>query len=83
MDDGQQVKKGGITLCTDSFTLKEVLVLKDALEIKFNLKVSIHLKKGKKGTIYNRLYINKESFDKIKPFLKCYILDLFLYKLNL
>ena len=24
MDDGQQVKRGGVTLCTDSFDLEEV-----------------------------------------------------------
>src|SRR5277367_6883312 len=29
MDDGQQVKKGGVTLCTDSFDLEEVNILQE------------------------------------------------------
>jgi hypothetical protein len=28
MVDGQQVKRGGVTLCTDSFDLEEVNILK-------------------------------------------------------
>jgi hypothetical protein len=28
MDDGQQVKRGGVTLCTDSFNSKEVNILR-------------------------------------------------------
>jgi len=45
MDDGQYEKRGGLTLCTYSFTVEEVLLLKDALENKFNLICTIHKKR--------------------------------------
>ena len=37
MDDGQQVKRGGVTLCTDSFHSEEVNILREALKTNFNL----------------------------------------------
>lgn len=46
--DGQLVSKGGITLCTDNYTLSEVNTLIDALKNKFNAECSIHNKKNKK-----------------------------------
>jgi len=36
-DDGQFVKNGGITLCTDNYTLTEVELLIKALTSKYNL----------------------------------------------
>ena len=47
MDDGQQVKRGGVTLCTDSFDLEEVKILQEALKTNFNLETNIHKKKVK------------------------------------
>ena len=44
-DDGQQVKNGGVTLCTDNYTLTEVEVLIKALSNRYNLECSIHKKK--------------------------------------
>lgn len=45
MDDGQQVKRGGVTLCTDSYTKAEVSTLREVLKEKFNLDTSLHIKK--------------------------------------
>ncbi len=45
MDDGQQVKRGGVTLCTDSFNSDQVNSLKDMLFQNFNIITSIHKKK--------------------------------------
>ena len=47
MDDGQQVKKGGVTLCTDSYTTEGINILREALKTNFNLITSIHKKKVK------------------------------------
>ena len=47
MDDGQQVKRGGVTLCTDSFDLEEVKILQEAIKTNFNLETNIHKKKVK------------------------------------
>jgi hypothetical protein len=44
-DDGQQVKIGGVTLCTDSFKTDEIKILRDALKANFNLDTIIHNKK--------------------------------------
>ena len=41
MDDGQQVKRGGVTLCTDSFNSQEINILRDALKTNFNLIILI------------------------------------------
>jgi hypothetical protein len=61
------VKVGGITLCTDNFTLQEVNLLISALANKFDLDCSIHKKKGKLNLkIYNRIYLKKAKFDVLK-----------------
>ena len=82
MDDGQQVKRGGVTLCTDSYNSNEIQILRKALNTKFNLSTSIHLKKGKDSTIYERIYIQKSSLDEIKHSLKEHMHDSMLYKIN-
>ena len=79
MDDGQQVKRGGVTLCTDSFDLEEVNILKEALKLNFNLDTNIHHKKSK--TIYERIYIPKADLDEIKPSIIPHIHDSMLYKM--
>jgi len=81
-DDGQQVKKGGLTLCTDSYNTKEINILREALKNNFYLETSIHNKKGKDETIYERIYIKKEGFDNIKPSIIKHIHESMLYKIN-
>jgi len=82
MDDGQQVKRGGVTLCTDSFKSEEVGILRNALNSKFNLITSIHNKKGNNDSNYERIYINKSSLEDIKPLLKEHMHESMLYKIN-
>lgn len=81
--DGQLVKGGGITLCTDSYSLEEVKLLINALIEKFNIKCSIHNKKGRQGKVYHRIYIFKHSFNAIKPLLIKHVYKSFLYKLHI
>lgn len=82
MDDGQQVKRGGVTLCTDSFNSDHVNSLKDMLFQNFNIITSIHKKKVRDGTIYERIYINKESLEENKDKLIPYMHESMLYKIN-
>lgn len=82
MDDGQQVKRGGLTLCTDSFKSNEIEILRKALKTNFNLDTTIHNKKGKNGAMYERIYILKNSLDKLKPSLKEHMHESMYYKLN-
>jgi len=85
MDDGQQVKRGGVVLCTDSFKSEEVNTLREALKSNFNLITSIHTKKSnssESSNIYERIYINKSSLDEIKPTLKEHMHNSMWYKIN-
>jgi len=76
MGDGSRRNKG-ITLCTDSFSFKDVVNLINILKIKFNLDSTIHLENHKP-----RIYINKTELLKIIPFIKPYFDDHFLYKIE-
>jgi hypothetical protein len=82
MDDGQQVKRGGVTLCTDSFNSEEVNILREALKNNFNLITSIHMKKSKNDSLFERIYINKISLNEIKFLLKEHMHESMLYKIN-
>lgn len=73
MGDGSK-KNNGITLCTDNFTLKEVVLLVNILIIKFDINPSIHKEKNN-----FRIYINNKDLMKIKPYISPYFVDNFLY----
>jgi hypothetical protein len=81
MDDAQFNKKGGLTLCSDSFTLNEVILLKDTLFDNFNLICSIHIKNILKGQY--RIYISKKSLNNLQSLTNNYIIDSMKYKINL
>ena len=76
MGDGSKRAKG-IVLCTDNFSLQEVVLLVNILILKFDINPTIQKEK-----IYFRIYINEKSLMKIKPFIKPYFVDHFLYKIN-
>lgn len=59
-------------LCTDSFSVKEVILLMNILLIKFNIKSTIHVDNGKA-----RIYINKVELDKFKHLIKPYFVNIF------
>ena len=54
MNDGQQVKRGGVTLCTNSYKPEEISILKKVLLKNFNL-ITIIQKKKKSSRIRNKL----------------------------
>ena len=83
MDDGYHYKTGGLTLCTDSFKIYEIEILRESLNSVFNLKTTIHTKTGRNGAKYYRIYIPKQGIDKIKPFLVPHFTSSMMYKLNL
>ena len=68
MGDGAKRNKG-ITLCTDGFTFKEVVILMNNLKIKYNIKP--------------RIYINEKELLIIWPYIKPHFIKSFLYKLSL
>lgn len=76
MGNGAKRNKG-IILCTDNFTLKEVVLLINILKIKFDLDCKIHI-----DNKFYRIFINKNSLNKIINYIKPYFDDRFLYKIN-
>ena len=77
MGDGAKKNKG-VTLCTDSFTFKEVVILMNILKIKYNINSTIHLEKHNP-----RIYINNIELLKILPQIKLYFVKSLLYKISL
>ncbi len=77
MDDGTW-KPGGVRIATNWFTLKEVELLKLALENKFNLKCSLH-----KNNKHYQIYIKQESMALLKILILPYMHTSMYYKLGL
>jgi len=76
MDDGNKHGQG-FSLCTQSYSKVENLLLVQALENKFKIDCSIH-KDGK----YYRIYIKKDSVNKFIELVKPYFHDSMDYKLK-
>lgn len=77
MGDGSKRAKG-LTLCTDNFSLQEVVLLVNILILKFDINPTIQKEKNK-----FRIYINEKSLIKIKPFILPYFIPSMFYKLNI
>jgi LAGLIDADG DNA endonuclease family len=69
-------RNNGIILCTDCFSIKEVVLLMNILLIKFNIKSTIHFDNKRP-----RIFINKVEINKFKPQIKPYFVKRFLYKI--
>ena len=78
MGDGAILNKG-LVLCTDSYTLQEVVKLVNVLKIKYDLNCTIQGIKNKRP----RIYILPESLPKLINLVKSYFLSSMLYKLHL
>jgi hypothetical protein len=91
MGDGSKYNKG-IMLCTDNYTLKEVILLMNILKIKFDIDTTIQYRKtfspyNRKLVLNNgkkiaRIIINKKNLNKIKNNLIPFFTNDFLYKLQ-
>jgi hypothetical protein len=78
MGDGARKNKG-LILCTDSYSLSDVIKLSNVLRIKYNLDTTIS------GYINNkpRIYIVPYSMPTLIKLVKPYVLESFWYKLQL
>jgi hypothetical protein len=83
-DDGYSYfnQRGGLTLCTDSFNIEEVLNLKQVLEIKFKLKCTIQTKYNKNKNKYFRIYVSKSSMPLLRELVKDFMHVSMLYKIK-
>jgi hypothetical protein len=60
MDDGAlkwRGKSNAVRLCTDSFSTDEILLLKETLETKFSLKVSLQKKDSVQDCVFWKNHI--------------------------
>jgi LAGLIDADG DNA endonuclease family/LAGLIDADG endonuclease len=77
MGDGQK-RESGLVLCTDSFTLPEVVLLVNVLITRYNFTCSIRT--NNPGQY--RIYISNKSMDSLRKIVSPYIDDSMLYKVN-
>jgi hypothetical protein len=76
MSDGVS-SRYGLTLCTDSFTIQEIVLLINILIIKYDLNCTIH-----KSNKNYRIYIKADSMFKLHKIVDPFILPLSAYKLR-
>ena len=77
MGDGAKLNKG-LVLCTDSFSISDVIRLSNVLRIKYGLETSIIGLKSNKP----RIYILAESMPNLIKIVKPYILKSFWFGIN-
>lgn len=65
-------------MCTDSFTLQEVVSIINVLIVRYSLICSI--RENNKGQY--RIYISEKSMGKLRAIVMPYMIDPMLYKLN-
>ena len=80
MGDGTKVNRG-LTLQTQSFTIKECVFIISILIHKFNLKCSIHLT-GVKQRKQPTIYISAKSMEKLRPLILPYMCRSMMYKIG-
>lgn len=86
MGDGLKLKNG-LVLCTDSFSIKEIVILMNILRLKYDIEPMIKdhvsnldIKKENKS-IKKRIFISKKDIQKIEHKIKRYFVKSYLYKL--
>jgi LAGLIDADG DNA endonuclease family len=72
------VRNKGLTLCTDNFTVPEVVLLMSVLMIRYDLKCTLHFNEDKP-----RIYIGKASLPKLVAIVSPYIIPAMMYKIQL
>jgi hypothetical protein len=77
MGDGTYQSKG-ITLCTDYYSIEDVIHLMNVLIICYDLKCSLHEYKGR-----YRIYISINSMVKLVKIVKPYMIPSMYYKMGL
>lgn len=78
MGDGHSFKGGGVSICTDSFSVEEVVRLMNVLIIRYNLKCTLHTRK--EGQY--RIFISKQSRDALLKIVYPYMIPSMYYKIN-
>lgn len=76
MCDGSRSTNGGLVLCTDNFSVFDIIKLMNVLLIKWNIKSSINYNNGQP-----RIYISRLETLKVREIVKVYFCAHFYYKI--
>jgi hypothetical protein len=76
MSDGVS-NQYGLTICTDAFTIKDVVILINILKIRYDLNCNIHYLNKRP-----RIYIKAESMNNLRSLVGSYIISFSKYKLE-
>ena len=68
-----------LLLCTDSYTIKEIVLLINVLLIKYDIHCSIRYYKS----VYPRIYILKKHLPKLRSIVQPFMHSSMLYKLGI
>jgi len=82
MADGSAARHG-LFLCTNSYTIKDVVRLMNVLMIRYRLECNIYLKRRQNGKIEHLIYIRQRSMPLLRSIVTPYFHPSMLYKLGL
>jgi rRNA maturation endonuclease Nob1 len=77
MGDGTYKRKG-IALCTDSYSIQDVVRLMNVLVIRYELKCTLHESNG-----HYRIYISRNSMEKVVKLVQPFMVPSMYYKIGL
>jgi hypothetical protein len=76
---GDETYKGkGIALCTDSYSIADVVRLMNVLIIRYDLICTLH-----KSNEQYRIYISRKSMEKVVKIVKPYMIPSMYYKIGI
>lgn len=85
MDDGWIKwvgKSNAMRLCTESFSIEGIEILRDAMKKNFNLSLNKHRKPLSNNKIGYRLYINEKNSAPFREIIRPYLVDCMKYKVS-
>jgi len=77
MGDGCLLSGGGMYLCTDSFTVSDVVKLMNVLLVRYDIPSTLHYSNG-----LPRIYIKKADMYRVRAVVGPYIIPSMLYKIK-
>jgi hypothetical protein len=81
MGDGEG-RDYGLRLCTDSFSIKEVVTLMNVLKIRYNINSKIHIKRTPTG-VKHRIAINSKELIKLSKIIAPFMIHQMMYKIKM
>lgn len=81
MGDGS-VARQGLILCTNSYSLEDIVRLMNVLMIRYSLECTIHIKRRPNQKIEHLIYIKERSMPHLRTIVAPYYHSSMVYKIN-